>query len=161
MEQALSNIKVLDLTHYVAGPYCTKMLADYGAEVIKIERPGTGDGARRIGPFYNDDPHPEKSGLFLHLNTNKKSITLNLKTKTGVQIFKELVRQADLVVENFRPQTLPALGIDYNVLKEVNPRLVMKKSNTPCFTVSKNNIRQESSLRELLKRKTLILKACG
>jgi crotonobetainyl-CoA:carnitine CoA-transferase CaiB-like acyl-CoA transferase len=80
MEQALSDVRVLDLTHYVAGPYCTKLLADYGAQVIKVEKPGEGDRARRIGPFFKDDPHPEKSGLFLHLNTNKKGISLNLKT---------------------------------------------------------------------------------
>ena len=64
MHQLLGNVKVLDLTHYVAGPYCTKLLADYGADVIKVEKPGIGDGARRIGPFLKDLPHPEKSGLF-------------------------------------------------------------------------------------------------
>ena len=84
--QALDDLKVLDLTHYVAGPYCTKLLADYGADVIKVERPGTGDGARSIGPFHNDSPHPEKSGLFLNLNTNKRSITLNLKSQRGSQL---------------------------------------------------------------------------
>jgi crotonobetainyl-CoA:carnitine CoA-transferase CaiB-like acyl-CoA transferase len=89
-DKALSGIKVLDLTHYIAGPYCTKLLADYGAEVIKIERPGIGDGSRRLGPFYGDDPHPEKSGFFLYLNTNKMGITLNLKSKAGLKIFNEL-----------------------------------------------------------------------
>ena len=108
----LDKVKVLDLTHYIAGPYCTKLLADYGAEVIKIEKPDEGDGARRLGPFLNDEPHPDKSGLFLHLNTNKKGITLNLKTKTGVKIFKELVRWADLLVENFQPSVMPDLGLD-------------------------------------------------
>jgi len=88
-DKALSGIKVLDLTWYVAGPYCTKLLADYGAEVIKLERPGSGDPARSIGPFPGDDPDLEKSGLFLYLNTNKKSITLNLKTDTGRKIFTE------------------------------------------------------------------------
>jgi crotonobetainyl-CoA:carnitine CoA-transferase CaiB-like acyl-CoA transferase len=124
MEQALSDVKVLDLTHYVAGPYCTKLLSDYGAEVIKIERPGTGDGARRMGPFLGDDPHPEKSGLFLHLNTNKQGITLNLKTDTGIRIFKELVKDADILVENFAPRVMPDLGLDYCILEELNPRLV-------------------------------------
>ncbi len=65
MEQALSDLRVLDLTHYVSGPYCTKLLADFGAQVIKVEKPGEGDRARRIGPFFGDDPHPEKIGLFL------------------------------------------------------------------------------------------------
>ena len=89
MEQALTGVKVLDLTHYIAGPYCTKLLADYGAEVTKIEKPGGGDGARGMGPFFGDDPHPEKSDLFLYLNTNKRGITLNLKSEAGVNIFKE------------------------------------------------------------------------
>ena len=70
-EQALSDVRVLDLTWYIAGPYCTKLFADYGADVIKVERPGEGDPTRRMGPFPQDQPHPEKSGLFLHLNTNK------------------------------------------------------------------------------------------
>lgn len=107
-EQALADVKVLDLTWYIAGPYCTKLLADYGAEVIKIERPGEGDPARCIGPFYHDDSHPEKSGLFLHLNTNKLGITLNLKSNTGKKIFKELVRDADILVENFSPRVMPS-----------------------------------------------------
>ena len=75
----LDGLKVLDLTHYVAGPYATRLMAAQSAEVIKVERPATGDGARRIGPFPDDVPHPEKSALFLYLNTGKKSVTLNLK----------------------------------------------------------------------------------
>lgn len=125
MLQALTDITVLDLTHYVSGPYCTRLLADYGAEVIKVEIPGTGDGARRLGPFHRDDPHPEKSGLFLHLNTNKKGVTLNLKTATGVKIFKELLKDADILVENFSPRVMPGLGLDYETLEKTNPGLVM------------------------------------
>ena len=124
-EQALSGVRVLDLTHYIAGPYCTKLLADYGAEVIKIEKPGVGDGARRIGPFYKDDPHPEKSGLFLYLNTNKLGITLNLKSVTGLNIFKQLVKDVDIVVENFSPRVMPSLGLSYENLEKLNPRLIM------------------------------------
>jgi crotonobetainyl-CoA:carnitine CoA-transferase CaiB-like acyl-CoA transferase len=124
-EQALSDVKVLDLTWHIAGPYCTKLLADFGADVIKIERPGEGDPARRMGPFFQDDPHPEKSGLFLYLNTNKRSITLNLKSETGKKIFKELVDDADIVVENFSPRVMPSLGLDYETLAKINPRLVM------------------------------------
>jgi crotonobetainyl-CoA:carnitine CoA-transferase CaiB-like acyl-CoA transferase len=97
-QQALSDVKVLDLTWYIAGPYCTKLLADYGAYVIKVERPGEGDPARKMGPFSGDDPHPEKSGLFLHLNTNKRSITLNLKSEWGNKVIKELVREVDILV---------------------------------------------------------------
>ncbi len=125
MEQALSDVRVLDLTHYVAGPYCTKLLADYGADVIKVEKPGVGDGARRMGPFLGDDPHPEKSGLFLHLNTNKKGITLNLKTKTGTAILNQLIKDADILVENFEPRVMSGLGLDYETLEKMNPRLVM------------------------------------
>ena len=107
MEQVLSDIKVIDLTWYIAGPYCTKLLADYGADVIKVERPGEGDPARRLGPFLNDEPHPEKSGLFLHLNTNKRGITLNLQSDTGKRIFKDLVKDADILVESFSPRVMP------------------------------------------------------
>ena len=125
MQQVLSDLKILDITHYVAGPYCTKLLADYGAEVIKIEKPGKGDGARRRGPFHKDEPHAEKSGLFLHLNTNKKGITLNLKSTTGVKLFKELVKDADILVENFEPRVMPSLGLEYEALEAINPGLVM------------------------------------
>ncbi len=116
---------VLDLTHYIAGPYCTKMLADYGAEVIKIEKPGSGDPARRMGPFPKDEPHHEKSGMFLYLNTNKKGVTLNLKSATGARIFKNMVEEADAVVENFSPRVMPSLGLYYATLKAINPDLVM------------------------------------
>jgi CoA:oxalate CoA-transferase len=112
-ETALADLRVLDLTHYIAGPYCTKLLADYGAEVIKIERPDGGDPARRYGPFPHDEPHLEKSALFLHLNTNKRGITLNLKTSAGKDLFTELVRQVDAVVENFSPRVMPSLGLTY------------------------------------------------
>ncbi|MCJ7521363.1 MAG: CoA transferase [Dehalococcoidia bacterium] len=124
-DQALSDIKVLDLTWHIAGPYCTKLLADYGADVIKVEKPGTGDPARKMGPFFQDDPNPEKSGLFLHLNTNKKGITLNLKTATGRNIIKELVKEVDILVESFRPCVMPSLGLDYQTLEQINPNLVM------------------------------------
>lgn len=124
-EAALTGLRVLDLTHGIAGPYCTKLFADCGAEVVKVERPGSGDFARRLGPFPKDDPHPEKSGLFLHLNTSKQSITLNLKTATGRQILEGLVRDADLLVESFRPGVMARLGMGYEVLQQLNPRLVV------------------------------------
>ena len=122
---ALADLRVLDFTHYVAGPYATKLLADYGADVLKVERPGIGDGARRIGPFPKDIPHPEKSGAFLHLNTNKRSITLNLKSPEAQRIAKRLIAQADVVVESFRPGKMAAFGLDYETLREINPRVVM------------------------------------
>jgi len=125
MEQALAGVRVLDLTWYVAGPYATKLLADYGAEVIKVERPGEGDAARKMGPFPNDEPHLEKSALFLHLNTNKKSITLNLKTETGQKVINELVKRVDILVESFQPGIMARWGLDYETLARINPRLVM------------------------------------
>ena len=124
-EQALSDVKVLDLTWHIAGPYCTKLLAGYGAEVIKVEKPGEGDPTRRMGPFFKDDPHPEKSGLFLHLNTNKKGITLNLKSATGKKILKALVSDVDILVESFSPRVMSSLGLDYQTLEQINPKLVM------------------------------------
>lgn len=123
--RALDDLLVLDLTHYVAGPYCTKRLADFGARVIKIEPPGQGDPGRRLGPFPNDVPHPEKSGLFLHLNTNKESVTLNLKSLRGRQLFFKLLEHADIVVENFRPGVMRKLQLDYPLLRRVKPKVVM------------------------------------
>ena len=125
IQAALEELKVVDLTHYIAGPYCTKLLADYGADVVKVERPGAGDGARRLGPFPGDVPHPEKSAIFLHLNTNKRSIVLDLKTRRGVEVLKDLVRGADVLVENFTPRVMPSLGLDYETLSAINPELVM------------------------------------
>lgn len=124
-EQALSGITVLDLSEYVAGAYCTKLLGAFGAEVIKIEKADGGDPARRVGPFLNDDPNPETSALFLYLNTNKKSITLDISSLTGAEIFKRLVTDADVLVEGFRPGAMTEMGLDYASLKEINPRLVM------------------------------------
>lgn len=124
-QQALAHLKVLDLTHYAAGPYCTRLLAGLGAEVLKIERPGVGDGARRLGPFPGRVPHLEKSGLFLYLNAGKKGLTLNLKAPAGVEILKKLVAQADVLVENFAPRVMPSLGLAYETLRELNPSLVM------------------------------------
>lgn len=124
-EQALSGVQVLDCTRGIAGSYCTKLLADFGAEVIKVEDPNGGDPLRNTGPFLKDEPHSEKSGPFFYLNTNKKSITLNLRSETGVKIFKELVKEADVLVESFPPGTMTELGLDYEILSELNPQLIM------------------------------------
>jgi crotonobetainyl-CoA:carnitine CoA-transferase CaiB-like acyl-CoA transferase len=124
-EHALSDVRVLDLSWHIAGPYCTKLLADFGADVLKVERPAEGDPARRMGPFPGDDPSPEKSGLFLHLNTSKRGITLNLKSIKGREILKELVKESDILVENFRPGVMGRLGLDYETLAAANPGLVM------------------------------------
>lgn len=123
--KALPGVKVLELAKLVAGPYCAKLLADLGAEVVKIEKPLVGDEARRRGPFLRDVPHPERSGLFLYLNTNKLGITLNIETETGRQIFKRLADWADIVIEDNTPGVMESLGLDYNNLRATNPRLIM------------------------------------
>ncbi len=125
MVMTLDGINVLDLSQQIDGPYCAKLLADYGADVIKIEAPSTGDPARRSRPFPQDLPHPEKSGLFLFLNTNKRGITLNLETAKGRRLFKRLVGQADLVVENFGPGVMDRMGLGVEELHGINPRLVV------------------------------------
>ncbi|MDK2918211.1 MAG: hypothetical protein PWQ37_944 [Candidatus Petromonas sp.] len=119
LKGALDGIKVLDLTRVLAGPFATMMLADMGAEVIKIEIPGRGDDSRQFGPFKNGE-----SSYYINLNRNKKGITLNLKSEKGKKIFLELVKQADVVMENYRPGTMEKLGLGYEDLKKVNPGLV-------------------------------------
>jgi crotonobetainyl-CoA:carnitine CoA-transferase CaiB-like acyl-CoA transferase len=126
-EQTLSGVKVLDLTWYIAGPYCTKLFADFGADVIKIERPQDGDPSRRIGPFLNDDPHPEKSLLFSNLNLNKRSITLDLKSKEGIDTVKALATDSDILVESFSPGVMERLGLSYEILQEINPGLIVTR----------------------------------
>jgi crotonobetainyl-CoA:carnitine CoA-transferase CaiB-like acyl-CoA transferase len=120
----LDGVKVLDLTHYITGAYCTKLFADYGADVIKIERPDGGDPARRIGPFWHDEPNLEGSGLFLDLNTNKQSVTVNLKSEAGRKIVLDLAKDADILVESFSPRVMPSLGLGYETLHAINPHLV-------------------------------------
>jgi crotonobetainyl-CoA:carnitine CoA-transferase CaiB-like acyl-CoA transferase len=124
-QKALEGIKVLDLSEQISGPYCTKLLAAFGAEVIKIERPGQGDCARHTGPFLDDQPHPETSALFLYLNTGKKSITLDIKKPAGVVLLKRLINDSDVLVENFRPGYLIDLGVDYKTFEDSNPGLIM------------------------------------
>lgn len=120
---ALSDIKVLDLTRVLAGPYATMILADLGAEIIKIEQPGKGDDSRAYGPYKNGE-----SAYFMSLNRNKESVTLNMKTPEGKDIIKKLVRKVDVLVENFRPGTMERFGLGYDVLKELNPRLIYAAS---------------------------------
>ncbi len=124
-EGPLTDVRVIDLTSLIAGPYCTKLLADHGADVIKIEPPGTGDPARRLGPFAGDDPNIEKSGLFAYLNTNKRGITLNLESEGGRDCLRRLVATADLVVESFVPGVMAGLGLDYVALRALRPGIVL------------------------------------
>lgn len=119
MSLPLEGVKVLDLSTMLPGPYCSMTLGDYGAEVIKIEQPGTGDSSRWSEPVIEDT-----SGHFLILNRNKKSITLNLKTEEGKKIFYRLAAEADVVLEQFRPGVVRKLGIDYDTIKEINPCIV-------------------------------------
>jgi len=115
---ALAGLRILDLTRILAGPFCTMMLADMGAEIIKIEQPGQGDDSRHFAPFRNGE-----SAYYMNLNRNKKGVTLNLKGK-GKDIFLDLVKTADVVVENYRPGTMEKLGLGWGNLRKVNPRLV-------------------------------------
>ena len=125
MSGILGGVKVLELGSQVSAPFCSKLLADYGAEVIKIEPPGWGDEARRMGPFVGDDPHPDKSIPFLYLNTNKRGVSLNPATPTGMRILANLVKDCDVLVENFAPSTAESMGLDYASLAKINPRLVV------------------------------------
>lgn len=124
-ESALAELKILDLTRFIAGPYCTRILAGFGADVIKVERPGTGDSARANRPFLEDEPDPERSGLFLYLNGNKKSVTLDLSSDTGKRLFRQLAANADVVLEDLRPGKMDELGLGFEALHEMNPSLVM------------------------------------
>lgn len=117
--QALQNLTVLDLTRVVSAPYAASVLGDFGANVIKIEMPGSGDDARGYGPYENGE-----SMYYANLNRNKRGITLNLKTQEGKDILKSLVKEADILLENYRPGVMDKLGLGYDVLKEINPRLI-------------------------------------
>lgn len=115
----LDGIVVLDLTRVLAGPYCGMLLADMGATVYKIEQPKKGDDSRAFGPFINGE-----SAYYMNLNRNKLGVTLNLKTPEGKEVFKEMIKKADVVIENYRPGTMEKLGLGYEQLKEINPGIV-------------------------------------
>ncbi len=124
-EQALSGLKVIEFGDLVSAPYCGKLMADMGAEVIKIEKPRIGDEARRRKPFAGEKPGVERSGLFAYLNTNKFGITLDPKAERGKIVFEKLVREADILVENQTPKEMSAMGLDYTSLEKINSRLIM------------------------------------
>ena len=117
MEKALEGIRVLDLSQFLSGPFCTMNLADFGAEVIKIERPGAGEGSRAFGPFKNG-----QSGYYTLVNRGKKSVTLDLKK--GQEILYKMVMDCDVLVENFKPGVMESLGYSYECLHAINPRLI-------------------------------------
>ncbi|MFX1291260.1 MAG: CaiB/BaiF CoA transferase family protein [Promethearchaeota archaeon] len=120
MVRPLEGIKVLDLSRALAGPYCTMMLADMGAEVIKLEMPGSGDDSRAWGPPFQEG----ESAYFISVNRNKKSMTLNLKKERSTEIVHNLIKQSDVIVENFRPGTMEKLGLSYTEIKEINPKII-------------------------------------
>ena len=124
-DTALVGVRVLDIGQHIAGPYCARLLADQGADVIKIERPGRGDPLRGVAPFVGDDAHPEKGLTFLYLNYNKRSVALDLEAERGRDVLLDLVRHADILVENYEPAYLPSLGLDYATLAAANPRLIV------------------------------------
>ncbi|MCC2865566.1 CoA transferase [Anaerovorax odorimutans] len=119
MNGILKGLKVLDLTRVLSGPYCTMTLADLGAEVIKIERPGTGDDSREYGPFIHGE-----SAYFMGINRNKKSIAIDLKRKEGKEIILSLIKEVDIIIENYRPGTMEKLGLDYCTLRHWNKQII-------------------------------------
>ena len=125
MPGLLEGVRVLDLGSQVSAPFCARLLADFGADVIKVEAPGQGDPARRVGPFVGDAPHPESSISFLYLNTNKRGVTLDLHRATGAAVLRKLLAMVDVVVENFVPSEATSLGLDYPAIKSVNHRTVV------------------------------------
>jgi len=123
--QLLKGLQVLEFGESISAPYCGKLLADMGANVLKIERISSGDSTREYGPFLNDDPHLERSGLYLYLNSNKKGITLNLETPTGMEIFHELFTESDVYIQNLHPLEMDHLGLAWENLKHLNQEIVM------------------------------------
>lgn len=119
VQMALSGIRVIDLTRVLAGPFATMILGDLGADIIKVERPGEGDDSRSYGPYQNGE-----SAYFTSINRNKRSLTLDLKQPEGREILLKLIEQADVLVENYRPGTMERLGLGYQRLQAVNPRLI-------------------------------------
>lgn len=125
--KALEDLRVLDLTRILAGPYCTMMLGDLGADVIKVERPGRGDDSRSWGPPFVGEPYgpyPGESAYFMAANRNKRSITVNLKSPQGLEVVQQLARVSDVLVENFRTGVLDKMGLGYEEMRRINPRLV-------------------------------------
>jgi crotonobetainyl-CoA:carnitine CoA-transferase CaiB-like acyl-CoA transferase len=125
MAGALSALKVVEVGEMVSAPYAAKLMADLGAEVIKVERPSSGDRARLRGPFPGGVANPEKSGLFLYLNANKLGITLNIAQPAGMALLEQLVRDADVLIHNVAPSDMDRIGLTFERMRRVNPRLVM------------------------------------
>ena len=125
MPGILSDLRVLELNHRPSGAYCAKLLADQGADTIKVEPPGWGDQSRHEPPFIGDEPHPDRSSTFLAFNTNKRGITLDVEQAEGRNLFLRLAESADIVIESYPPGKLAELGMDYGTLSAANPRLIL------------------------------------
>lgn len=125
MDGILSEIKVLELTHAPSGSFCAKLLADQGADTIKVEPPGWGDQSRNEPPFIDGEPHPDRSTTFLALNTNKRGITLDVRQAAGKALFLQLARTTDVIIESFPPGRLTDLGLGYEVLRAENPKVIL------------------------------------
>jgi crotonobetainyl-CoA:carnitine CoA-transferase CaiB-like acyl-CoA transferase len=124
MNQALSGIRVLDFTRVLAGPFCTMLLGDMGADVVKIENPVSGDETRQWGPPWQGEGENALSAYFLSVNRNKRSLTLNLKTEAGQFIARQLAAESHILVENFKPGDMARFGLGYGNLRQINPALV-------------------------------------
>ena len=137
---ALDGIRVVDVSRYIAGPYCAMLLGDMGADVVKVEPPGRGENSRAFGPFVEGE-----SLYTMVFNRNKRSLTLDLRSDQGRDVLRDLLRRADVLVENFVPGTLEKMGFDWDALQELNPRLIVTRisgfgqsgplSSKPCFDV--------------------------
>jgi crotonobetainyl-CoA:carnitine CoA-transferase CaiB-like acyl-CoA transferase len=122
---AFQGVKIVEYATMVSGPYCGKLFADMGADVVKVEEPPSGDPARRRGPFPRDEAHPERSGLFLYLNTSKRGIALDLDRPDGLEAFRRLVAWADVLIDNHPPERLESLGLGWDELRQQNPGLIL------------------------------------
>ena len=125
MSGILSELRVLELTHRPSGAFCAKLLADQGADTIKVEPPGWGDQSRHEPPFIGDVPHPDRSSTFLAFNTNKRGVTLDVEQAGGRELFLRLSQYADIIIESYAPGRLAGLGLDYETLSDDNPGVIL------------------------------------
>jgi CoA:oxalate CoA-transferase len=125
VRQAFAGVRIVEYATMVSGPYCGKLFADMGADVVKVEEPPAGDPARRRGPFPGDQPHPERSGLFLYLNTSKRSVTLDVGRPSGCEALRRLVGWADVLIDSHGADSLESLGLGWDELRRHNPGLIL------------------------------------
>ena len=148
----LSHIKVIDLSQGIDGPYCTKLMAGFGADVVKIEPPNIGDETRQIGPLYRNEKGLKQSIPFLWLNTGKRSVTLDFEVEEGKNIFKKMIKNADVLIGNFPPGNMKQFGMEYETLREINPKLIM---------ASITNFGQDGHYKDYIAEEIQIQAMCG